>query len=383
MKKILVIHNKYKLIGGEDIAVDNEILFLSNFYEVETLFFENKINNPILQIFYFLTNRNFESNKMLRNKINSFDPDIIYVHNTWFKASTSIFKLLKKLDIKTIIKIHNFRYSCTRYYLEKNHLDGEINCKACGLKKSNNFINKYFDESFIKSFIVIRYGKKYFNIIKDFNFKLLVLTNFHKNYLLKLGFNKENIEILRNHIEITSEEKTSNIENYLIYAGRISEEKGVGELINSFLESNLVNTKLKIVGEGPMSKNLIDQYKLNENIEFIGKLENKKVLDLIRDSLAVVTGTKLFEGQPTILCEASMLGVPSIFPDSGGIKEFFPATTKLSFESGNFKELTEKMNLLSDQQIVLEESKKNNEFIKKLLDSNLINKQFEKIINDE
>tara|TARA_A100001011_G_scaffold51538_2_gene49590 strand:- start:1969 stop:3117 length:1149 start_codon:yes stop_codon:yes gene_type:complete len=382
MKKILVVHNKYKLVGGEDIAVDNEILFLSKFYDVETLFFENKINNTILQVFYFLINRNFESKKILRNKINSFNPDVVYVHNTWFKASTYIFKLLKELDIKTIIKIHNFRYFCTRYYFEKNHLHGEINCKACGLKKSNNFINKYFDESFIKSLIVVRYGKKYFNIIKDYNFKLLVLTNFHKNYLLKLGFNEENIEILRNHIDITNEEKLSNIENYLIYAGRISDEKGLEELINSFLKSNLVNTKLKIVGEGPRLKNLKDQYYLNEKIEFLGKLENKKVLDLIRGSLAVVTGTKLFEGQPTILCEASMLGVPSVFPDSGGIKEFFPKTTKLSFESGNFKQLTEKINLLSSEKIVSEESKNNNEYIKKLLDSDLIKKQFEKIINE-
>ena len=382
MKKILVIHNKYKLVGGEDIAVDNEILFLKRFYEVETLFFENKTSNLLLQFFYFLINKNLESKKILREKINSFSPDVVYVHNTWFKASISIFKLLKELDVKTIIKIHNFRYYCTRYYLEKNHLDGELSCKACGLKKSKNFINKYFDDSFIKSLIVVRYGKKYFNIIKDFNFKLLVLTNFHKNYLLKLGFNEENIEVLRNHIEITNEKRVPNTANYLVYAGRISEEKGLEELINSFLESNLVNTKLKIVGEGPKSKNLIDKYGSNKNIEILGKLENKEVLDLIRGSLAVVTGTKLFEGQPTILCEASMLSVPSIFPDSGGIKEFYPKSTRLSFESNNFKQLTEKINLLSNEKIVSEESKDNNLYIKKLLDSNSIKKQFEKIINE-
>ena len=109
MKKILVIHNKYKLVGGEDIAVDNEILFLKRFYEVETLFFENKTSNLLLQFFYFLINKNLESKKILREKINSFSPDVVYVHNTWFKASISIFKLLKELDVKTIIKIHNFR----------------------------------------------------------------------------------------------------------------------------------------------------------------------------------------------------------------------------------------------------------------------------------
>ena len=35
MKKLLVIHNKYQNIGGEDIAVQNEIEFLENNYQVE------------------------------------------------------------------------------------------------------------------------------------------------------------------------------------------------------------------------------------------------------------------------------------------------------------------------------------------------------------
>ena len=28
MKKILVVHNKYQQLGGEDVAVENEIQFL-------------------------------------------------------------------------------------------------------------------------------------------------------------------------------------------------------------------------------------------------------------------------------------------------------------------------------------------------------------------
>ena len=30
MKKVLVIHNNYRNRGGEDIAVENEIIFLKN-----------------------------------------------------------------------------------------------------------------------------------------------------------------------------------------------------------------------------------------------------------------------------------------------------------------------------------------------------------------
>ena len=41
MKKILVIHNKYRQLGGEDIAVNNELLMLKKNYEVKELYFDN------------------------------------------------------------------------------------------------------------------------------------------------------------------------------------------------------------------------------------------------------------------------------------------------------------------------------------------------------
>ena len=42
MKKILVIHTKYRITGGEDIAVESEVSTLKEKFHVETLFFSNK-----------------------------------------------------------------------------------------------------------------------------------------------------------------------------------------------------------------------------------------------------------------------------------------------------------------------------------------------------
>ena len=43
MKKLLIIHNKYRNLGGEDIAVQNEIEILSKYYDLEILYFSNEI----------------------------------------------------------------------------------------------------------------------------------------------------------------------------------------------------------------------------------------------------------------------------------------------------------------------------------------------------
>ena len=361
MKKILVIHNKYKLLGGEDIAVQSEIEILRKNFDVRTLIFDNKNIDLFSDIFSFVFNRNPKSLKKLKEEIKDFKPEIVYVHNTWYKASVAILDELKKLNLKTFIKLHNFRYDCTRHFLAKNHFKKSEICEKCGASKLS-LINKYFTESIFKTFLVLRYGKKYFSLIKENNFNLIVLTAFHKSYLESLGINKENIYTIHNPFKIDTA-INENSENYIIYAGRISEEKGVEELIKAFLKSDLNEISLKIIGEGPKLDYLINKYKINKNIELLGAKNNSQTKQLISSARAVVTATKLLEGQPTLLCEASSLGVPSIFPKFGGIYEFFPRDVTLSFEQYNYDDLSLKLNELNNEEKMLSEGKKNREYL--------------------
>ena len=154
--KILVIHNKYKTLGGEDVAVEKEAKFLKNHFDVEELYFSNSEPN-ILNIFTSLVlNRNFKNMAQIKRTINSFKPDYVYVHNTWFNIPLNIFKFLTKKNIRIILKLHNFRYDCTRTYSLKKHLNGKTFCHACGLRGGKfKFFNKYFDNSTVKSFFII------------------------------------------------------------------------------------------------------------------------------------------------------------------------------------------------------------------------------------
>ena len=104
MKKILVIHTQYQIQGGEDIAVENEVKFLQNNYDIERVTFSNKIENYFSQTISFVRNNNSESIETLNNRLDSFKPDTVYIHNTWFKASLGIFNLLKDKQIKPLLK---------------------------------------------------------------------------------------------------------------------------------------------------------------------------------------------------------------------------------------------------------------------------------------
>ena len=368
-------------MGGEDIAVENELSFLKDKFEVETLFFENNITNLLSEIKSFVLNKNSKSVKKLKKKIDEFEPNVVYVHNTWFKASVGIFKLLEKQNIQTLVKIHNFRYFCTKNFLAKNHFEDRIFCKACGLdRKSFGVFNKYFQDSYLKSLISIRYGKKYFKILKNSNLKILVLTDFHKKYLEKLGVDGSKLFVFRNYLNVNKSTQPTNNENYIIYAGRISKEKGVEKLIQAFLKCDFKDIEFKIVGQGPDKDKLKKQY-MSNSIEFLDQMSNSDVLSLIGKSISTVTSTSLFEGQPTLLCEASSLGVPSIFPDSGGIKEFFPDDYELAFDYDSDEDLISKLSEVINRSKMSNYGILNQEFISKLLDRNEMHEKFEKIIS--
>ena len=378
MKKILFIHNKYRHIGGEDTAVNQEIALLKEVYDVKVIIFENTIKNYFWQTLYFLTNKNLNSKKILQEALNDFKPDVAYIHNTWFKASLVVFTLLKKNNVEILLKLHNFRYYCTKSFLLKTHLNRNTQCPACGIKRNKGkLFNKYFQDSYLRSLFVIFYGKLYYKILKEFKIKVLVLTEFHKQFIKNLDLKNDQIYVYPNYVELKVNEKPSN-EKYILYAGRISREKGVERVIISYNNSGLKDTKLKIIGVGPEYERLKKKYK---NIIFLGEMKNKEVLEIISKASAVISATRLLEGQPMLLCEASSMAVPSIFPKTGGIEEFFPENYELSFIQFDYVDLSRKIKLLDNRELCKKVGQENYDFISKFYSKKSILRKFEKILH--
>jgi len=166
MKKILVINTGYRIFGGEDTNIVDELNLLKQSYKIEYLEFKNSDKLNFQDFVSFITSNNKESNKSLQKIINDFKPDVAYVHNTWFKGNLGIFELLKNEGINTIHKIHNFRYDCTKSIKASDHLSGNDTCFKCGLDRNSlGFFNKYYQDSYLKSFFIYIFGRRYYKIL--------------------------------------------------------------------------------------------------------------------------------------------------------------------------------------------------------------------------
>lgn len=114
-------------------------------------------------------------------------------------------------------------------------------------------------------------------------------------------------------------------ENYFLFVGRLSEGKGVHDLIDAFIEfSHHANkTKLLIAGSGLLNyenklKQKVSNLNLKERIVFLGF--RKDVSDLMEKATALVVPSH-FEGFGFVTVEAMFNGCLVIGHNTGGTKE--------------------------------------------------------------
>ena len=164
---------------------------------------------------------------------------------------------------------------------------------------------------------------------------------FYKNKFLEFGVAKERVYHLPNFLDRECPEVTSaeDKEQYFLYFGRLSVEKGILTLIKAVENtSNL----LYIVGSGPC-KEEIEQY-LKEhnmtNVKLLGFKSGQELIDVVGNARAVILPSEWYENGPYSAIESLQLGRPIIGSELGGIPELIDGNGKI-FNHGNVEELRE------------------------------------------
>ena len=144
----------------------------------------------------------------------------------------------------------------------------------------------------------------------------------------------------------------------IVWIGRLSQEKGIEDILNVVKEIRKYNFVLNIIGDGPKKKNIIDFIK-SENIENKVKLlGHQKNISLFLKKSDLLINTSFFEGFPNVVVEALNYKVPVICSKSGGgIYEIL--------KDGKYGDLYDKGDIFSLKTKVLKHIKNPSRLIKK------------------
>ncbi|MBK9292027.1 MAG: glycosyltransferase family 4 protein [Bacteroidetes bacterium] len=126
----------------------------------------------------------------------------------------------------------------------------------------------------------------------------------------------------------------------------------------SLLEENIKsNIKISLVGKGDFSwvLDLARRLNLNENIEYIGRLEAGNQINDFLSTLSLYVQPSLTEGMPRATIEAMAMGCPVIGSNVGGIPDI--VSKKFVHQRGNAQELSNHIKqLYLDREILIQES---------------------------
>ncbi len=286
-------------------------------------------------------------------------------------------KIIKKLDLYNIDSIIvNTRFHLTSLvgakYGKKNNIPVFLIEHGSEHLTVDNKILDFFGAiyehmltSYIKKFVNQYYGvsKEACNWQKHFKINsngvwYNSINDFSKNITLKK--NKEMINIL--------------------YAGRILKQKGIIELLNSFIEcqKNNDNITLYIAGDGNLLPEIKKKYK-NDNIKFMGKLDFEELKKLYSITDIFVYAPMWPEGLPTSILEAGLMKCSVIATPFGGTKEVIE-NNRNGILIKNENELKNSLNkLINDQDLRI---KLSNNLYKTVKDKFIWEKTAKKIIDD-
>jgi glycosyltransferase involved in cell wall biosynthesis len=121
---------------------------------------------------------------------------------------------------------------------------------------------------------------------------------------------------------------------YVVFAGRLSEEKGVRTLVHAW--RNLRHIPLKILGDGPLLPELRQRVAADGlPIEFPGMMPREEVLKIIGGAEFQVIASECFEGFPLVLVESYSRGTPVLASRIGSLEELVqPGVTGAHFIPG-------------------------------------------------
>ena len=332
--------------------------------------------------------------KKMCEAIDDFKPDVIHLNNFQRQLSSSVVLAAYDKKVPIIYTAHDVQAICPAITM----LDSNGNvCEKCIGGKYNNCIeNKCNKGSMLKSVIGAHEGKFYRknNIYKDMVNYIVTPSKFYKMQFIKDGYDEKKVIAIHNFINVDEYNLETKNENYALYSGRLSKEKGIINLVEAFKKlledkeiNNIDNIKLYIAGDGPCKEEIekyINDNNLKEKIILLGYLKQDDLKEYTRNASFTVVPSIWYENCPYSILETQAIGKAIIGANIGGIPELVQNEKNgFIYKYDDVNELKEKMKkLFNDKNLADEfgkEAQKNakndydeEEYYKKII--NLYNK---------
>lgn len=293
----------------------------------------SKITYPIKTIY------SREARIQIRKVLDDFVPDVCHINNFNYQLTPSIILEIVKWrkesnkNCKIVFTAHDYQLVCPNHMCNNPII--HQNCEKClDGRFSNCTRNRCIHGSFAKSFIGTceAYFWKYKRVYRYID-NIICCSEFLKEKMDRNPLFAKKTIALHNFVE-KKEYKQVIKEEYVLYFGRFSREKGISTLIQACRK--LPEISFIFAGSGPLT----DEINKVENIKNVGFQQGDKLVELIQKARFSVYPSEWYENCPFSVMESEMYGTPVLGAEIGGIPELIEDSINGElFESGNEQDL--------------------------------------------
>lgn len=339
--KIMLVHNRYLIRGGEDAVVDQEReLLRSHGHEVSEYCKDNRevagMSKARLAADAVWSGRAYAE---LRRLMEEKKPDVVHVHNTLPLISPAVYYAANRQGIPVVQTLHNYRLLCANGLLMRNSTPCE-DCVGRSIPWPAVRHSCYRDSrgatlAVAASLVVHRALGTFRREVGRY----IALCQFAREKLLATGLPADRVVVKPNFTpDRHADCDLSGPRNGALFVGRLSIEKGVGVLMKAW-ES--LDVELQVIGPGSSAELLTAA---PASVRFRGTVDDAELALAMRRAAFVVMPSLVYEGFPMVLAEAFSAGLPIIASRLGALAELVEdGVTGLHFKANDPLDLAAKV----------------------------------------
>ncbi len=257
----------------------------------------------------------------IQRLIADFKPDIVHAFAIYVRLTPSILDACREAHIPVVMSCNDYKLICSNCKLyHHGHL-----CDKCKGRRHYNAILGLCNRgslTFSAAIALEAYIHKMMNIyLKNIHTFLFASEFMARKTEEHLGKGTFRWQLLRNPFESVAHTLHQEYDDYILYFGRLTEEKGVDILIRAM--QHCPHVSLKVVGDGPFEQSLKNlAHGLNLlNVEFVGPRWGADLDRILYKARFVVVPSLWHENFPYVMLQSFSAGKAVIGSDRGGIPE--------------------------------------------------------------
>jgi glycosyltransferase involved in cell wall biosynthesis len=339
--KILLVHNRYRIPGGEDTVVQAEMSLLETYGHEVTLLESNnadisgvlgRIRTGVGAVY------SRRGKRRVAAELARVRPDVMHVHNFFPLFSPSVYFAAREAGIPVVQTLHNYRLVCPNALLFR---DGHV-CEDClGVAvPAAGIVHGCYRGSRLGTAPVTamlathRLLGTWTQMVDAY----IVLTEFSRKKLIEGGLPAEKMFVKPNFVH-PSPAIGNGDGGFALFAGRLSEEKGVSTLLAAWKQL-AAEIPLKMIGEGHLASIVKLAAEESSGIEWLGQVTRDKVVELMRRASLLIFPSIWYETFGMSIIEAFAVGLPVVSSNLGVMSSLVRhRETGLHFRAGDADDL--------------------------------------------